>query len=73
MSGLQNSQVIFEERRKQQDVIRMHDIILENLKSSFYNSDKIKRISAEMENQLREGTITSYKAAWNMLNKYFKK
>lgn len=63
----------FEERRKQQAVIRMHDTILENLKSSFYNSDKIKRMSTEIENQLRAGTITSYKAAWNMLNKYFKK
>jgi len=63
----------FEERRKQQTVIRMHDTILENLKSSFYNSEKIKRMSAEIEDKLREGTITSYKAAWNMLNKYFKK
>jgi LAO/AO transport system kinase len=63
----------FVERRKQQAVIRMHDTILENLKSSFYNSAEIKRMSAETEVQLRQGTITSYKAAWNMLNKYFKK
>jgi LAO/AO transport system kinase len=63
----------FDERRKQQAVIRMHDTILENLKSSFYNSDEIKRMSTEIENQLTEGTITSYKAAWNLLNKYFKK
>jgi LAO/AO transport system kinase len=63
----------FEERRKQQNVMRMHDTIVENLKSSFYNSGEIKKMSAEIENQLHEGTITSYKAAWNMLNKYFKK
>jgi LAO/AO transport system kinase len=63
----------FSERRKQQAVLRMHDTILENLKSSFYNSDEIKIMIAEIEYQLREGTITSYKAAWDMLNKYFKK
>ena len=63
----------FEERRKQQAVIRMDDTIMENLKSSFYNSDEIKRMRAEIEQQLQAGTITSYKAAWNMLNKYFKK
>ena len=62
----------FEERRKQQAVIRMHDMILENLKGSFYNSEDIKRMNREIENQLRQGTITSYKAAWEMLNKYFK-
>jgi len=63
----------FEERRKQQAVLRMHDFILENLKSSFYNSENIKEMRLKIEKQLREGTITSYKAAWQMLNKYFKK
>jgi LAO/AO transport system kinase len=63
----------FEERRKQQAVIRMHDTILENLKSSFYNSEEIKLMSAELERQLYQGSITSYKAAWKMLNKYFRK
>lgn len=63
----------FEERRKQQAVIRMDDTIMENLKSSFYNSDEIKRMREQIEHQLQEGTITSYMAAWNMLNKYFKK
>lgn len=63
----------FEERRKQQAVIRMHDTILENLKNSFYNSEEIKLMSADLERQLYNGTITSYKAAWDMLNKYFRK
>jgi LAO/AO transport system kinase len=63
----------FEERRKQQAVIRMHDTILENLKSSFYNTEEIKRLSADLEKQLYDGSITSYKAAWIMLNKYFSK
>jgi LAO/AO transport system kinase len=63
----------FEERRKQQAVLRMHDTIMETLKSSFYNSEEIKMMSPEIEKQLLEGTITSYMAASDMLNKYFKK
>lgn len=63
----------FEERRKQQEIIRMHDTILEKLKESFYNSEDIKKLSSGIEDQLKEGTITSYKAAMILLNKYFKK
>jgi LAO/AO transport system kinase len=63
----------FENKRKDQAIIRMHDTILENLKSSFYDSEVIKKMMVEIEKQLRGGRITSYKAAWNMLNKYFKK
>jgi LAO/AO transport system kinase len=63
----------FEERRKQQAVIRMHDTIMENLKNSFYNAEEIKLLSADLENQLYQGTITSYKAACKMLNNYFRK
>jgi LAO/AO transport system kinase len=63
----------FEEKRKQQSVIRMHDTILENLKSSFYNSEDIKMMRTGIEDQLRKGTVTSDKAAWDMLHKYFKK
>jgi LAO/AO transport system kinase len=63
----------FEERRKEQAITRMHDTIVENLTGSFYNNEEIKQMSSGFERQLREGTITSYKAAWNMLNKYFGK
>ena len=51
----------------------MHDTILEQLMRSFYNNEEIKKMSGILEHQLREGTITSYKAAWDMLNKYFKR
>lgn len=63
----------FVERRKQQEVIRMHDTIVEILKGSFYNTEEIKLMSADLEKRLYDGTITSYKAAWSMLNKYFSK
>jgi LAO/AO transport system kinase len=63
----------FEERRKEQAIIRMHDTITDHLKNSFYSNQIIKAMSADLENQLRKGTITSYKAAWELLNKYFNK
>lgn len=61
----------FDERRKEQAVIRMHDTILDQLKNSFYNNEDIKTMSIDLEKQLRKGAITSYKAAWDMLDKYF--
>jgi LAO/AO transport system kinase len=63
----------FEERRREQAIIRLHDTILEELKNSFYRNDEIRKMTSILEQRLREGTITSYKAAWDMLNKYFKK
>ncbi|MFN8211600.1 MAG: methylmalonyl Co-A mutase-associated GTPase MeaB [Bacteroidales bacterium] len=61
----------FDERRRQQAVIRMHDTILEALRNSFYSNAEVKHMIKSLEEQLRAGTITSYKAAWDMLNKYF--
>jgi LAO/AO transport system kinase len=63
----------FEERRKQQAIIRMHDTILEYLKTSFYSNSQINQLMPELEKQLYNGTITSYTAASKMLNEYFKK
>jgi LAO/AO transport system kinase len=63
----------FEERRREQAIIRMHDSILDYLKSSFYENEEIKKLRPEIEARLQEGSITSYKAAWKLLNKYFSK
>jgi LAO/AO transport system kinase len=63
----------FEELRKQQEVIRMHDMISEYLKTSFYNQEEVKSLVLELETELYKGTITSYKAALSLLNKYFKR
>lgn len=63
----------FEELRKQQAVIRMDGIVIEYLKSAFYNHEEIKLLRPELERQLYEGRITSYNAARNLLDKYFKR
>jgi LAO/AO transport system kinase len=63
----------FEAFRKQQAVVRMHDTISEYLNQSFYNQPDVKSLAPVIEKQLHEGTITSYKAALKLLDKYFKK
>jgi len=62
----------FEAHRKEQEVIRMHSTIIEYLNNSFYNQKEVKLLRPELERQLYEGTITSYKAASMLLDKYFK-
>lgn len=61
----------FEEFRKQQAVIRMDNTINEFLRTSFYNNSDVNIIRPEIEKQLSEGNITSYKAAQILLDKYF--
>lgn len=63
----------FDELRRQQAILRMHNTINEYLHSSFYNNEEVKSLKPELERQLSEGSITSYRAALNLLDKYFKK
>ena len=63
----------FDTFRKEQEVIRMHNTIIEYLNNSFYNHKEVKILVPEIERQLYEGTITSYKAAIKLLDKYFKR
>ncbi|MEE4213749.1 MAG: methylmalonyl Co-A mutase-associated GTPase MeaB [Bacteroidales bacterium] len=63
----------FIEKRKKQSLIRMHDSIIENLKSSFYNHPDISSMLPGLEAALYDGRITSYSAAGELLHKYFKK
>src|SRR5450759_258526 len=62
----------FETFRKEQAVVRMHNTVLEYLNNSFYNHEEVKSLVPDIERQLHEGTITSYKAAIKLLDKYFK-
>ena len=62
----------FEELRKQQVVLRMHNTVTEYLNKSFYNQEDIKILIPELERMLYEDSITSYRAAAILLDKYFK-
>jgi LAO/AO transport system kinase len=63
----------FEAFRKQQAVVRLHDTILEHLNYSFYNNEEVKLLLPEVEKRLTDDKITSYMAALNLLDKYFKR
>ena len=60
----------FEESRKKQAVIRMHNTISEFLRNSFYNDKEIKKLVPELESKLFNGSITSYRAAKILIDKY---
>ena len=62
----------FDERRRQQAVIRMHDTIIEYLNHSFYDNENVRILRPMLEKQLHDGTITSYKAAFKLLGEYLK-
>jgi LAO/AO transport system kinase len=62
----------FDTFRKEQAVIRMHDTIVDSLNHAFYSDDEVKAMLPELERQLHDGTVTSYKAAVKLLDKYFK-
>jgi LAO/AO transport system kinase len=63
----------FEEVRKQQAIFRMDNTIIEYLTNRFFNQKDVKLLRPELEQQLYEGKITSYKAAVSLLEKYYKK
>jgi len=62
----------FDAFRKEQAVIRMDDTIMEFLKNNFYSNDDIRKLRSELEKMLYDGSITSYKAAKVLLDKYCK-
>ncbi len=63
----------FDELRRQQAIVRMDNTIRSFLYNSFYNNPEVNNARPELEKQLSEGVVTSYTAAWNLLDKYFKK
>ncbi len=63
----------FDQRRNQQEQQRLHETVMEALKSSFYSDrENISRIH-EAEEMIRKGKMTAYQAAGSLLNRYFDK
>jgi LAO/AO transport system kinase len=71
--NLTKSSGYFDEFRKQQAVVRMDSMIIDYLNSAFYNQKEVKLLRPEIEQQLYDGKITSFKAAFKLLDKYFKR
>lgn len=62
----------FAERRKEQSVLRMDDTISEFLLASFYRNEGVRSLRLKLIQQLYEGKITSYRAAYKLIDKYLK-
>ncbi|HET6243951.1 MAG: methylmalonyl Co-A mutase-associated GTPase MeaB [Bacteroidetes bacterium] len=57
----------FDFNREQQSIFWMYDTITENLKSSFFNQQKIKDALPLFERKIKDKTISSYAAAVELL------
>lgn len=62
----------FEYHREQQSIFWMYDTITENLKSSFFNQENIKKVLPVYEQKIKDKLISSYAAAIELLE-IFKK
>ncbi|MDL2212796.1 methylmalonyl Co-A mutase-associated GTPase MeaB [Bacteroides sp. OttesenSCG-928-E20] len=61
----------FEYRRNEQSKYWMYESINEQLKSSFYNNDRIQALLQEREKQVLKGELTSFVAAKSLLDVYY--
>lgn len=62
----------FEVRRNEQSKYWMYETINEHLRNSFYNNQKIDLMLKSKESQVLNGKITSFVAAKQLLDTYFK-
>ncbi len=61
----------FETRRKEQARYWMYETINENLKSDFYDHPSVEEKKGAIENDVLRGKITSFEAAYKLLDLYF--
>jgi LAO/AO transport system kinase len=61
----------WEKNRNRQAKFRMHETILDTLKTNFYQNEKCKTDIKELESRLEECSISAYKAAKILLSNYF--
>jgi LAO/AO transport system kinase len=69
---LTRSNEYFEKNRNDQNILTMDDAVMEYLMSSFRNNERVKALRPRLERLMREGRITSYKAALGLLENYLK-
>ena len=68
-----NSNGYFEHRRRQQAKYWMYESINDQLKSSFYENEDIKSVLESSENKVLTDQLSSFAAAKELLDIYFKK
>lgn len=62
----------FEYRRNEQSKYWMYETINEQLRDSFYHNARIEAMLTDKENQVLQGSLTSFVAAKDLLDTYFK-
>src|SRR5574344_1615089 len=62
----------FDYRRNEQSKYWMYEAINEHLRDSFYNNEVVKSMLAEKENDVLSGKLTSFIAAKDLLDRYYK-
>jgi LAO/AO transport system kinase len=62
----------FEHRRNEQSKYWMYETINEHLRNSFYHNKTIENMLKEKEQDVLNGKLTSFVAAKNLLDEYFK-
>ncbi|MDP8220927.1 MAG: methylmalonyl Co-A mutase-associated GTPase MeaB [Candidatus Stygibacter frigidus] len=59
---------VFEQRRNQQNLGWVHDLVSERLLNKFYTDPKIKAMLPQLEKDVINGKIPPTQAAWKLLN-----
>ena len=54
-------------RRQEQDLAWMHAMIAERLREDFYRDERVRKVLAGIEEELRAGRIPATEAAWRLL------
>ena len=62
----------FQYRRNEQAKYWMYESINEQLRNSFYNNPTIASMLGQKESEVLGGTVTSFTAAHQLLDTYFK-
>jgi LAO/AO transport system kinase len=59
-----------QKKRRAQAINWMHEVIIEQIRSRFFNDDAVAKLLAEMEDQVREGSVTVTTAVSRLLQQF---
>jgi len=62
----------FQQKRKEQHLYWLYETINAEIKTRFYADEAVKRQLKTLEQQVLEGTLSSFEAAKRMMDKYYR-
>jgi LAO/AO transport system kinase len=63
----------FEQKRKEQDKLRMIEMVSEKLIEDFFNNSEVSKLLPKIEKELLQNKLSSYVAAQKLIDVYFEK